>query len=194
MIQLCSTAHMTPTFSVETVALTALVTAPVSVLVATVVAYLVASRTAERNEVGKARFAARVAVAAAVGPRLAQLKRYRSLGGDEPERDPHTPDPDDWVFATDVLAAAAGLRPWRRRMVRYRLCRLVSSATVRVADDVPADTSTLGSFFAPKLVLEHRGRPPLSTTGLLHRALSSRRDSRTVTRAIRQLQRLKAAR
>lgn len=175
-------------------AATILVSAAVSAIVGTGVSLTAVRTVTVRQAKAEAAHTARKRLAATVRPLRYQVAQYRAGMLASLRREPGTSDSQDHALATMVLAAAADLPWWRRRLVRRRCLRVVGPFWTRLAELSPADpVPTMGSVLAPVFSAQFQGAvdgSPLD--GLLHRALCEPREHPVLVQLDRQLARLGA--
>ncbi len=166
-----------------------------SALAAGAVAIGVAGRVAHHQARGGRTDAARQELAAVVAPLRAELTSYRAGMSTGLRRD-NTSHGQDYVLASEVLAASHRLPYLRRRGVQRRCRRLVGPYWMSLAEVQPADTPnrTMGTLIAAEVNAAGTGLDKSqATAGLLHRALAASDDA-LLGRLARLLDRLAAAR
>lgn len=155
---------------------TLLASAAVSAVVGTLVSVAAVSQVTVRRARAERADAARRAVVGIVSPLRVDIGKYRARMLPGLGREPQTAQMADYETVSRVLAAAADLPGWRRRLVLRRCRRVFGRYWTDLAELSPADPSSLGSIVAPVLVAEYqrlKAGADLSgrTDGLMHRAL-----------------------
>ncbi|XVS66077.1 hypothetical protein ACQPYE_08490 [Actinosynnema sp. CA-299493] len=150
-----------------------------------------------QEEAARHRVQARRQVRAAVGEQLTAVIGYRSGFGDG-RISQNSKWVEDYTWASKVLLAADGLGPLRRRLIRKRLERLVGPIAAELAEVRPAQTTDtdVDAVIGAMLEVHRSGKyhPKGPPKGLLNVALRQDRDSKDVTKLVRELKLLAKAR
>jgi hypothetical protein len=162
------------------------------------VAVITATRVASRTERGRHIYAARQELRAVVDDSY-RLARQTELGHRKPTREPDRGvDGGDYVLAGRVLAVAAQLPWWQRRLIHRRCRRLFGRGIADLAEVQPADTSSFGGMVAPLLTWQYRqskgGKEPLKRSDVhgLMDALATDAPATQLRKLRRSLARLRA--
>jgi hypothetical protein len=108
----------------------------VSAVVSGVISVLTSRYVAGRQEQGKSAVAARKQMRDLIEPVLTQVRWYKTSGGDEPPRDPHSKETDEFdvELCAKMLIASRDLPPLRRKLVKRRLEKLYGPRTVSLCE------------------------------------------------------------
>lgn len=180
--------------------ITVLVSAAISALTGTVVSLLAVSQVTVRQRRATQRAEARDELRSLVSPLLADLRKYQLNLKSSLEREAERAILDDHRIVTEILAAAAPLSWWRRKLVRRRCNHIFGAYWTQLAEDLPFNvgSDSLGAVFVPFLQaarLEADGKLSGSpVNSAIHKAYMENPGHARQERLARELRYLKEAR